>query len=1181
MNVKSKQLSSPFSTGGGGVHFESEVQASFVVLMLSGGYAPCLPCGPIKEIKLQGKIDGYDTDDLIVFVEKSDTREQRKLLGQIKYSISVTISSTQLGEVIQAAWNDFNNHEKFTKGKDVIALITGPLSATDTRNVQWLLSQARHTKGVDEFLRNAQQSNFSPPKSSEKLAVMKHHLKSANGGVDISKDDLYSFLNHFHILSYDLGKEVGVVLPLLHSHISQFHQQNPNWIWSRIVSIVQSWNQDAGTIIPDKLPEDLIDIFKQRAITEIPIELTTVQQISEKTDWNKHSHATDLALVSLVGAWNEKNESDIVVLTKLLGTNYDSWVPKAREILHRSDTPLLLKNGQWKIPKRVELLNSLGSWIFDQHLDTFKSLAVTVLTKLDPSFEFPAEDRYAASIHGKELAHSFTLRKGLAEGLAILGNNTNVCSNCSQGKVEDTVVLAIREIFTNSDWILWGSLNNLLPTLAEAAPEEFLSAVENALQLSPCPYDQLFLQEGKGVFGDNYLTGLLWALERLAWDEKYLVQVCVLLGELANHDPGGRWANRPANSLTTILLPWFSQTLAPFDKRKIAVETLIKEWPNIGWDLIIHLLPNQSQTSSGSNKPSWRKVIPDDWKDGVPQSEYWQQVLYYANLAVSSAENNVDRLIQLIDIFNNLPKPVIDRLIDIISSEKVLSLPEEQRRLIWDHLIKLTTKHKRYADAKWALSEELLTKIETIADKLAPSNPFNLYQHLFSDRDFDLYEEKGNWKEQQLKLDKLREEAIKEIFQQGGINTVIRFAESVKFPGQVGHALSSLNDPSIEQVFLPDFLTSEDKTHLALVSSFILSKYYINGWVWCDGLDRGSWNNKQVGIFLSYLPFIKGSWERLNQWLEKSQIEYWSHANVNPYQADEDLNYAIDKLLEYERPNAAIFCLYKMLHDKEKIDVKQCIQALLAALSSKEDTFTMDGYHIVELIKYLQADESVSEDDLFKVEWAYLRLLDQDRESKPKLLESRLTNDPEFFCEVLSLVYKSKKQDEPQKELTEELKGIATNAWHLLHNWKTPPGIQEDGSFDSSKFLNWLQQVKELSSESGHLEIALITIGEVLIHSPANPDGLWIHRTIGEALNDRNSAEIRDGFRTGLFNDRGVHIVDPTGKPEKELAEQYDQKAEDVENAGFQRLAATLRELADIYERESIRIQENYNQEDD
>ena len=95
--VKRKNLSNPFSTGGGGAHFEASIQASFVVLMLTGGFAPCLPCWPIVEIKLQGKIDGFDTDDLIVVVENPDNKERRKLLCQVKYSIDVTQGSTLFG----------------------------------------------------------------------------------------------------------------------------------------------------------------------------------------------------------------------------------------------------------------------------------------------------------------------------------------------------------------------------------------------------------------------------------------------------------------------------------------------------------------------------------------------------------------------------------------------------------------------------------------------------------------------------------------------------------------------------------------------------------------------------------------------------------------------------------------------------------------------------------------------------------------------------------------------------------------------------------------------------------------------------------------------------------------------------------------------------------------------------
>ena len=90
MGNSEKQLSNPFSSGGGGVIFETHVQALFVVLMVTGGFTACFSGCPIKRIKLQGKYAGYDTDDLIIFVERSSDGQERKLLAQIKHSIKIT-----------------------------------------------------------------------------------------------------------------------------------------------------------------------------------------------------------------------------------------------------------------------------------------------------------------------------------------------------------------------------------------------------------------------------------------------------------------------------------------------------------------------------------------------------------------------------------------------------------------------------------------------------------------------------------------------------------------------------------------------------------------------------------------------------------------------------------------------------------------------------------------------------------------------------------------------------------------------------------------------------------------------------------------------------------------------------------------------------------------------------------
>jgi hypothetical protein len=65
---------------------------------------------------------------------------------------------------------------------------------------------------------------------------------------------------------------------------------------------------------------------------------------------------------------------------------------------------------------------------------------------------------------------------------------------------------------------------------------------------------------------------------------------------------------------------------------------------------------------------------------------------------------------------------------------------------------------------------------------------------------------------------------------------------------------------------------------------------------------------------------------------------------------------------------------------------------------------------------------------------------------------------------------------------------------------------------------------------------------------------------------------MREGYHIGIINSRGAHVIDPTGKPEKELAEQFRKKAEEVENAGFHRFANCLKGLAEDYEHEADRV---------
>lgn len=231
----------------------------------------------------------------------------------------------------------------------------------------------------------------------------------------------------------------------------------------------------------------------------------------------------------------------------------------------------------------------------------------------------------------------------------------------------------------------------------------------------------------------------------------------------------------------------------------------------------------------------------------------------------------------------------------------------------------------------------------------------------------------------------------------------------------------------------------------------------------------------------------------------------------------------------------------------------------------------MDVRAIVKVIKALQDDPNTNPDDLFQVEWAFLPLLDRHHSASPMLLEQRLATNPTFFCEVIRTVFQSKEEEERSvEEPTEQQENIARNAYRLLSEWRMPPGSQKDGTFNGDALTPWLEDVKAACVESGHLEIALSMVGHVLIHTPPDPDGLWIHHSAATALNAKDANDMRDGFQTELFNSRGVHGF-TAGREEGELAEKYRRQADEIESRSYHRLASSLRDLAASYERDAER----------
>jgi hypothetical protein len=342
--------------------------------------------------------------------------------------------------------------------------------------------------------------------------------------------------------------------------------------------------------------------------------------------------STDIAISILVGSWNESKEDDISTLEFITNEKYSDWIIKIRQIEASDNSPLKHDSGIWRVKNRADLWSTFSPRLYKDHLDKFKEISIKILSTLDPKFDLKPEERFCASVYGKILPHSPSIRNGLAEGLALISTKKESLVNCSSNYGEYIANAVVREVFNSSNWMLWASTQDIQPVMAEAAPSEFLDAVENAVIHEDKPFNTLFSQEGVGgVIGTNYMTGLLWGLEILAWSPLYLTRCVVLLGEMDSYDPGGNWTNRPGNSISNILLPWLPHTTATFERRLASLKALEREFPVTAWKILLNLLPSSHGMTSGTSTPKWRRFIPENFKKEVTHKEYNEQVIEFGN----------------------------------------------------------------------------------------------------------------------------------------------------------------------------------------------------------------------------------------------------------------------------------------------------------------------------------------------------------------------------------------------------------------------------------------------------------------------------------------------------------------------------------------------------------------------
>jgi hypothetical protein len=895
--------------------------------------------------------------------------------------------------------------------------------------------------------------------------------------------------------------------------------------------------------------------------------------------WSHSEYARQVVPLLVAGRWKNDLEGDRLALEKLADIPYLSIIGHAERWSGAPDPLLTCALSQWELVSRDDSWALVSDKLNDDDLRRFEKVALAVLGEVDPACDLPSNERWQANILGKVRTHSANLRTGLAESLALLGARPPG----QQALTLDPKSLAahlVRSLLDGKDWKNWASLSLELPLLAESAPDAFLTALEKDLSKSSPVVVKLFDPDASPTFGKHYHTGLLFALEGLAWGRDSLPRVCQCLAQLYEAAPTIQLGNNPMRTLEQIFMPGFPQTTAPVDERVKILRSVSNKHTKAGWKLLLALLPAPQGFVSTNYRPAFQNWALQ-WSERDAGADYALQVDECAHLVVQLAGNDANRLGELFRVFEGLPASARTKLLEHLSSLDAAKLNTDERRTLAETIRAKINHHRRFAEAGWAMGEQTLVELERLAKRFEPNEVVVKNAWLFGDywklrwqiERLDQTEEEAHKAVKQLRIAALNE--VRSEQQWEGILALAGIAET---PDQVGAALAACAVDGDDSRVLPRLLAETRKGLAELAKGYVWGRFHLLRWEWVDAVTIDDWTDEQIAGFALALPSEPKAWDIVARRGPKTEELYWRNVQSLCFSKEsEDISRACRLLTKAARPFVAVRQLAMARNRKVRLEPAAIVDVLergLEVVSNRDQHVALEqvGYEVGLLIQELQnlveaGDPRLDVNAVASLEWNYLALLD-GHPTGPKILHTWLENKPEFLVELLTKLYRRSDEHEGEGSApSENDQALAAQIYRLLNSWQRVPGTKPDGSVDADVLRRWVQSVQTLAGKEARREVADMRIGNVFAYAPAEPDGTWPCIAVRDAIEEFGTEDFADGLEVGIMNNRGavMRALNEGGVQERDLAKKYFDWAEAV-RIEWPKTAAALRRVGEHYE---------------
>lgn len=706
----------------------------------------------------------------------------------------------------------------------------------------------------------------------------------------------------------------------------------------------------------------------------------------------------------------------------------------------------------------------------------------------------------------------------------------------------------------------------------------------------PCHFFADRLQTGTSLFGVSIpRTGLLWALEGLAWNPDTFMRTVLILGRLSQVELNDNLANKPIASLGSIFRFWMPQTAADHDARVRAVATLLEKYPDVGWKVCVSQFGcHGNDVGDYSHKPRWRN---DGYGFGEPfryEGPGYNFQVAMVEMALSRPAYTVTMIIDLVERLHDLGTEYQHKVWKIIDEWRSAGASDDDIAILREQ-IRVTVLSRR-GRRKLSNSEfvSLTESARKIYVSLEPSDLINKYEWLFrqswvEDSADEIYDDNTDFRKRDERINCLRSEALKAIYDAHGLAGIFALACKGNTQGLIGwHLVKNILPKGNVATFVEEALLSgshdlsqERKNLISGALQALPEEECIN--LLLDAHERLPENDFICLLLLA--PYRNSTWMVADAMSPMGHETYWR--DVHPTWIDEPEdhnNESVPRLLKVKRPRAAFSAVHYRLEGLRPSQLVELVTAIAQVSNDKDGEYNLDEYHIKEAFNLLNRNPDVTLEQKAGLEFAYINVLAElyGRGGHISNLERYIENHPEMWVQALAWCCRRKNggEDPESFRLPEGRSDLAQRCYHLLEGMRRIPGQDIDGTITKEKLAAWIDAVRKKSDELDRIDKCDFYLGNLFSHAPTGADGVWPCEAVRDVMEQLQTQSLFNGARIGLYNQRGVVWRGEGGGQERQLAEKYRRCGEALRFTHPQLSSSLLMKMAKTYEREALQEDE-------